>query len=373
MIGTESRQTSQKVVTCYYSNWAYWRSGNGKYTVDDIDVSVCTHLVYAFAVLDANTHKMVAQDTRLDLPSGLDNFRKFTNLKQQKSGLKTLVGLGGWTDSRGSYKYSDLVASPTLRAAFITHAIDFLQECGFDGLDLDWEYPAYYDGGRQADKQNFATFVKELKEALGPRNLLLTSAVPAAKQVIDVGYDIPKLALYLDYIHLMTYDFHGSWENHADHHSPLHKRDFDTTDLYAEFTASYWVAKGAPANKLVLGIPLYGRTYTLSSGQTAPPAPASGPGNAGTITQAAGFLSYMEICTALSNGYTEVKDFTGKMGPYAYKQSQWVGYDDPEMVARKAEFIWQHGLAGGMVWALDLDDFKNMCGNGKCVSGIQCK
>ncbi|KAK4327044.1 hypothetical protein Pmani_002490 [Petrolisthes manimaculis] len=60
------------------------------------------------------------------------------------------------------------------------------------------------------------------------------------------------------------------------------------------------------------------------------------------------------------------------MGPYAYKQSQWVGYDDPEMVARKAEFIWQRGLAGGMVWALDLDDFNNMCGNGKYVSGIQC-
>ncbi|KAK4322256.1 hypothetical protein Pmani_007052 [Petrolisthes manimaculis] len=52
------------------------------------------------------------------------------------------------------------------------------------------------------------------------------------------------------------------------------------------------------------------------------------------------------------------------MGPYAYKQSQWVGYDDPEMVARKADFIWQRGLAGGMVWALDLDDFNNMCGNG---------
>ncbi|KAK4325657.1 hypothetical protein Pmani_003750 [Petrolisthes manimaculis] len=59
-----------------------------------------------------------------------------------------------------------------------------------------------------------------------------------------------------------------------------------------------------------------------------------------------------------------VKDNTGKMGPYAYKQSQWVGYDDPEMMARKAEFIWQRGLAGGMVWALDLDDFRNTCGGG---------
>ncbi|KAK3887902.1 hypothetical protein Pcinc_008052 [Petrolisthes cinctipes] len=211
-------------------------------------------------------------------------------------------------------KYSDLVSSPSRRAAFIRDAINFMEQYDFDGLDLDWEYPAYHDWGRPADKNNFATFVQELKSELGPLNLLLTSAVSATKQIIDAGYDIPKLGLHLDYIHLMTYDYHGSWENFSDHHSPLYKRNFDTMEFYAEFTASYWIAEGAPANKLVLGIPLYGRTFALSSDQTAPPAPASGPGNAGNITQEAGFLSYMEICTALPNGYTEVKSYVQETG-----------------------------------------------------------
>ncbi|KAG7154890.1 Chitotriosidase-1-like 5 [Homarus americanus] len=356
-----------KVVTCYYSNWAYWRSGDGKYTVEDIDLNVCTHLVYAFAVLDSTSYKIKAHDEYLDLSEnyGIGNFKKFTNLKQQKAGLKTLLAIGGWTDSRGSYKYSDLVASQTRRRNFIDDVIPFLQKYDFDGLDLDWEYPSYEDGGRPQDKENFGIFVKELKTAFQSHNLMVTAAVGASEKLGNEGYDIPVLGQYLDFIHLMTYDYHGSWETQADHHSPLYKPENDINNFYSDFAVSFWINKGAPADKLVLGVPLYGRSFTLSTSKTIPPAPASGPGTAGTITNSAGFLSYLEICSKVQSGWTVVTDATGTMGPYAYSGQQWVGYDDVDMVRKKALYVKMRELGGAMVWALDLEDFRGSCNAGK--------
>ena len=81
--------------------------------------------------------------------------------------------------------------------------------------------------------------------------------------------------------------------------------------------------------------------------------------------RAAGFLAYYEICHKIKNeGYTVVSDPNGNIGPYAYKGRQWVGFDDKDMIRRKSEYIRKMGLGGGMIWALDLDDFNNRCGEG---------
>ena len=109
------------------------------------------------------------------------------------------------------------------------------------------------------------------------------------------------------------------------------------------------MSKGAPASKLVVGIPTYGQSFTLSTGSTAPGSPAGGAGTGGSITQQPGFLSYQEIC--LSTGWTVVEDPTEKRGPYAYKGNQWVGYDDPKTAAIKVSLGWgdgpMHKLATG--------------------------
>merc|ERR1712051_256211 len=120
------------------------------------------------------------------------------------------------------------------------------------------------------------------------------------------------------------------------------------------------------ANKLVMGMPLYGQAFTLDkSSENGLNAPAKAKGKAGQFTRAAGFLAYYEICDKIKNqGWNVVKDEEGRLGPYAHKGRQWVGYDDVAMIKYKSEYIRKMGFAGGMVWALDLDDFKNRCGEG---------
>merc|ERR1719402_266416 len=123
-------------VVCYFTNWAWYRPGEGKYTPDDIDASLCTHIVYGFAVLNGNNLLIKPHDTWADFDNKF--YERVTALRSK--GVKVLVAIGGWNDSAGN-KYSRLVNNPASRAKFTEHVIKFIQHNNFDGLDLDWEYP----------------------------------------------------------------------------------------------------------------------------------------------------------------------------------------------------------------------------------------
>ncbi|XP_043267881.1 probable chitinase 10 [Venturia canescens] len=366
LIDSSSRPESTKVV-CYFTNWAVYRPGKGKYTPENIDPSLCTHIVYGFAVLDGNDLVMKPHDTGADIDN--DFYGKIAAYRAK--GIKVLIAIGGWNDSAGD-KYSRLVNNQSARKKFIKHALAFIEKYGFDGLDLDWEYPVCWqvecERGPSSDKQAYATFVKELSRELKPRKMLLSAAVSPSKRVIDHGYDVPTLGKYLDWIAVMTYDFHGNWERKTGHVAPLNYYPGDEYDYFnANFSMRYWIQKGAPASRLVMGIPFYGQSFTLSS--TWNPglqSPTSGPGEAGKFTRSAGFLAFYEICDKVKNeGYTVTKDPQRRIGPYAMRDRQWVSYDDVTNVFKKGEFIHELGLAGAMAWALDLDDFNDNCGCGK--------
>lgn len=187
--------------------------------MEDIEPGLCTHIMYSFVVLDPSKHVMKIHDDWLDVQLG--NMKKFTDLKKSYPGVKFMVALGGWTDSRKPGLYSTLLASPTKRAAFVTHAVAFLQQWGFDGLDLDYEYPVDV-GGVQSDKPGFTALVRELRAAFDPKGWELTAAVSASASKTDAGYEVAEVSQLLDAVHLMTYDLHGSWENSVDHHATLY-------------------------------------------------------------------------------------------------------------------------------------------------------
>ena len=156
----------------------------------------------------------------------LDNkfYKKVTSLK--KYGIKVTIAIGGWNDSLGN-KYSRLVNNPAARAKFISHVIEFMEKYDFDGLDLDWEYPKCWqvdcNKGPDSDKEAFALWVKELKEAFRPKGYLLSAAVSPSKKVMDAGYDVPSIARDLDWIAVMTYDYHGHWDKKTGHVAPMYE------------------------------------------------------------------------------------------------------------------------------------------------------
>ena len=163
-------------------------------------------------------------------------YEKVTDLKNRKRNLKVLLALGGWNDSKGD-KYSKLVNDPEKRKSFVESAVAFLKDNNFDGLDLDWEYPTCWQvdcsAGPSSDKESFTAWVKELREAMDAEDdkLMLTAAVSPSSDVIRKAYDISLLSKYLDYVSVMTYDYHGQWDKQTGHVAPIyeHPDDLDST------------------------------------------------------------------------------------------------------------------------------------------------
>ncbi|XP_017769125.1 PREDICTED: probable chitinase 2 [Nicrophorus vespilloides] len=355
-----------KVVVCYVGTWAVYRPGRGSFAIENIDPNVCTHLVYSFAGLNVTHDAIRSLDPWQDLKDdyGKGGYSRLVGLKDRYPHLKVTLAIGGWNE--GSANYSTLVADPGKRGRFIANAVDFLQKYKFDGLDLDWEFPGKRGGNPQMDKRNFLLFVKELRAAFNKFNLLLTAAFGAGKDTIDIAYDVAGLSYYLDYVHMMCYDYHGSWDKMTGANAPLKSADV----LNVEYTIDYMLKLGTPANKLVVGLPLYGRTFLLTDPDSVMGARTRKLGEAaqtvgfrGPFTKENGFMGYNEICLVLKNssaGYQKHWDEETRT-PFAVSEDRVISYDDERSIGEKVKLAMEKGLAGAMVWSMDTDDFQGDC------------
>ncbi|XP_072379768.1 chitinase-3-like protein 1 [Diabrotica undecimpunctata] len=360
-LSSEIVSAATSKVVCYHGTWARYRSGKGSYQLTDIDTSLCTHLIYSFIGISTSGN-IVSLDSYLD--NDLNNLKKFTALKSSNSNLKTLVAIGGW--NQGSTTFSTVAASASLRSTFIQNALQYVQSNNFDGLDFDWEYPAQR-GGAAADKENFITLLKETKAVFEANGLLVSAAVAAGASSVALSYDVPQLSQYVDFINVMLYDLHASWDGVLGHNAPLYASSIDTTaaskQLNVDAAVSNWIASGADPQKLILGVPLYGRSFTLANNNNvALGAASSGAGTAGPYTLEAGYLGYNEIVEKqLEGGWTYVWDDEQQV-PHMYKDNQWVGFDDPKAVQIKTKYAQDKQLGGVMVWAIETDDFQGLSG-----------
>ncbi|KAI0235438.1 Acidic mammalian chitinase [Lamellibrachia satsuma] len=192
--------------------------------------------------------------------------------------------------------------------------------------------------------------------------LLLSAAVSAGKATIDAAYEVAEIHRYLDWIALMTYDLHGAWDHKTGINAPFISGD----SLNVQWAANYWMDNGCPSRKLVLGMAFYGRSFILSDKrQHGVGAPITGCGNKGPLLEAKAVFSYQEICKKFVFGGGTKKWYEEQRCPYAYKGSEWVGYDNEYSLGEKVNWLKEAGLGGFMAWMLHMDDF-----NGKfCKAG----
>jgi len=299
------------------------------------------------------------------------NWNQLLQLKKKYPHLKVLVSLGGWTWSRGFSQ----AARPENRQRFVASCIDAyirgnLPRVGdaggpgaaagvFDGIDVDWEYPAApgidNSSHSPADTENFTALMAEFRrqlDAVRP-GLLLTVAVGAGVDKIRVTRP-GEYSRYLDFINVMTYDFHGGWEGTTNFHSPLYGapadpstgdvRRYNTHDAIQAMKAA-----GVPAAKLNLGIGFYGRGWTGVSPaakglyQAGRPAPG---------TYEGGIEDYKKLAV---RGYQSYRDGTAG-AHWIYANGEFWSYDDPANIALKMRYVRDQGLGGAFSWELSGDD-----------------
>ncbi|CAH0716963.1 unnamed protein product, partial [Brenthis ino] len=354
-----------KIVACYYTSWAAYRPGLGSFDISDIEPTLCSHLIYSFVGLDENSFKIKHIDQWQDLEKdgGKGGLKRIVALKEKHKHLKIIVSIGGWNE--GSAKYSKMAGDPKLRNVFVKSAVNFLTIHNLDGLDLFWDHPTKR-GGVPEDRNNYVSLIKELSEAFEPKGFLLTGSLRSNSGEMNSLYNLEHVNYYLDFLHIMGYEFHGSWDEVIGANAPLHGKDEGDT-LNVEYTIKYLLKLGVTPNKIILNLPLFGKTYILTNpgvkgivyGETATKAV----GFSGPFTAEDGFMGYNEICLELANKTSQwVEGWHERSNtPYLWDDDRFISYDNPRSIANKVAFALDHGIGGFAAWTITTDDFRGSC------------
>lgn len=354
----------------YYPHWGYSLS---QCPLSQAPVERLTHIHYAFARISASGQLDLAdaaEDVDRRYPSPLPgieldgNLGELRKLKQRYPGLKTMISVGGWDGSR---PFSQVAADKSSRRKFATSCADFVRRYGFDGVDLDWEFPVsggqFPGSGNSMDRENFVRLLEDVRAALdrlaveSGQAYMLSAATPAGEENLR-HFDLPRIHPLVDYLNVMTYDLWGSWDPVTNLHAPLRRsrsappgsRNRNVVD-----TVEKYLASGVPARKLIVGIPLYGRGVQgvddVNHGLFQPHRGAA------EGTWGDEMFSFRDLTQNYFDRYPCYWDNTAQAGWLfaPQKNGLMISFEDLRSAGYKADYVQQNKLGGVMFWELSID------------------
>jgi len=333
----------------------------GQYwTADDIKGEYLTDLIIAFAQIKDGSSIYIenlepqpsSQDPNVMIPPFTGLWNEVRTLKAQYPHLRIHISVGGW----GAEGFSDMANDSMLRVDFVKNVIDWVKQYDLDGVDIDWEYPVGPDWGlpvktRPEDKDNYLKLLHELRTALNTlgyetgKTYSLSIAVPASPW-FPQKIDVVEVANAVDSLKLMSYDYYGSWSGTTGHLANLYINPVDPGGWSTDQAVNTYLQAGVPSEKLVLGVPFYGRAWKgVNDGGTH--------GLFQKYTEAIypDGITFTDIKKLLTSdeGYVRYWDDISK-APFLYNGDTFITYTDEEFLSELSKYARTKGLHGVFVW-----------------------
>ncbi|KAL7531751.1 hypothetical protein ACHAXR_007497 [Thalassiosira sp. AJA248-18] len=344
-----------------------------------IDASSYTHIVFSFASISA-TGILEPWDFEEDVKGG--QYQQFLDVKNKYPGTKAIIAVGGWThnepDNERLYRFSNSASTSKSRMKFAQSSVAFMRKYGFDGLDIDWEYPGDENRGGNAttDKENLVLLCDELRKYFedAPEKFELSLAIPASTSRFEVGFDLSSLTKSVDFFNLMAYDLHGTWDD-----PPIVGAHSDIGGI-SEVIGYMINNSSVPPAQIVLGMPAYGRSFTMANATIAnetclalgcPFKKDSNETAIGGCLDTNGFVPFVEIYDweEESTYDSVIVDLSTYSAVMIKDKDQLISYDNAVTFKAKVDYATNNCLGGTMVWAIDMLPLRTQSATGGGGSG----
>ncbi|KAI9770286.1 MAG: hypothetical protein M1840_003445 [Geoglossum simile] len=316
----------------YYPNWRIYR----QQPPSSLKPGSVSHIFYAFAWVKPDGTVYLSDewaDTQIEVDGVKGCLRSLALLKQQNRCLKLILSVGG--GGTGSQHFAEVASKLISRENFGRTARDLVVAYNLDGLDIDWEHPSDQEEG-----VNYLFLLDAVRRYLPAPQFTLTSALPAGIWALR-NINLSIAHNILDFINLMAYDFSGPWIDTCGHHAQLYSPPVPQSSaayLSCDSAVTYLRNAGVPPSKIILGIPVFGRSFLGVDSIT------------NKYTGHGGEEGTFEYKDLPRPGAQECVDQEVGAAFCIGGDGGFVSYDNPTTVAMKATYATQNGLGGLFFW-----------------------